>query len=187
MVRGPRWMLIGSSLNPGSTSLPVRATFVPWLADAISNLASGTTAATLTEPGVSIGIPGGATELRSADGRTRRNVSGATLAAPASLGLYFWMRGSDVIGAVGVQLGRDEPRLARASPAELLQRFGGAERAVISVDVPAFLSSVRQSGASQPMAFPLLLLALLAVITEAWLSGRYRTRGAALDTSVRTA
>ena len=187
MVRGPRWLVVGSSLNPSSTTLPVRATFVPWLADAISNLASGTTAATIAEPGVSLVVPGGATELRSADGKTRRSISGATLAAPAIPGLYFWVRGSDVIGAVGVQLGRDEPRLARASTAELTQRFGGVERAVVSAEVPAFLSSVRQSGASQPMAFPLLLLALLAVVAEAWLSGRYRTRGAAMDTSVRAA
>ena len=29
--------------------------------------------------------------------------------------------------------------------------------------------------------------ALLAILTEAWLSGRYRTRGATLDTSPRAA
>jgi hypothetical protein len=47
---------------------------------------------------------------------------------------------------------------------------------------------VRQSGASQPMAVPLLLLALLAVVAEAWLSGRYRTRATgAIDSSPRTA
>jgi len=47
---------------------------------------------------------------------------------------------------------------------------------------------VRQSGASQPMAAPLLLLALLAVLAEAWLSGRFRTRAAAgADSPARTA
>ena len=187
MVRGPRWFVIGSRLDPASTTLPVRATFVPWLADAISNLASGTTAATITEPGAPLVVPAGATELRSADGKTRRSISGVRIAAPVAPGLYFWVRGSDVIGAVGVQLGRAEPQLARASAAELTQRFGGDERAVVSADIPVFLSSVRQSGASQPMAFPLLLLALMAVVAEAWLSGRYRTRSAGLDASVRTA
>ncbi len=183
MVRGPRWIVLGSSLNPASTTLPVRATFVPWLADAISNLASGTTAATITAPGAQITAPGGATELRSADGKVRRAVSAAMLTAPVIPGLYFWMNGSDVIGAVGVQLGRDEPLLGRASPAELLQRFGGSDRAILNADVSAFLSSVRQSGASQPMAPPLLLLALIAVLAEAWLSGRYRTRGSSVADS----
>ena len=187
MVRGPRWMIVGSRLDPASTTLPVRATFVPWLADAISNLASGTTAATIAEPGAQIVVPGGATEIRSGDGKTRSNVSGAMTRAPALPGLYYWMRGTDVIGAVGVQLGRAEPQLARASAAELTQRFGGAEHAAVNAEVPDFLSSVRQSGAAQPMAFPLLLLALLAILTEAWLSGRYRTRGATLDTSPRAA
>ena len=187
MVRGPRWIVMGSALTPSSTTLPVRATFVPWLADAVSNLASGTTSATIAAPGAQISVPGGVTELRSADGKTRRAISTASIAAPSVPGLYFWMRGSDVTGAVGVQLGRDEPQLARASTTELTQRFGGSARAVVSADVPAFLSSVRQSGASQPMAAPLLWLALLAILTEAWLSGRYRTRGAAIDTSARTA
>ena len=176
MVRGPQWIVLGSSLTPASTTLPVRATFVPWLADAISNLASGTTAATIAAPGAQINAPAGATELRSVDSKTRRTVSAAATAAPTIPGLYFWMRGSDVIGAVGVQLGRDEPQLARATTAELTQRFGGSDRAIVSSDVTPFLSSVRQSGASQPMALPLLVLALLAVIAEAWLSGRYRTR-----------
>ena len=183
MVRGPRWIVLGSALNPTSTTLPVRATFVPWLADAISNLASGTTAATITAPNAPITAPGGATELRSADNKTRRAVTAATVAAPAIPGLYFWMNGSDVIGAVGVQLGREEPQLGRATSSELLQRFGGSDRAIVNADVTPFLASVRQSGASRPMAVPLLILALMAVLAEAWLSGRYRTRGSTVADS----
>lgn len=185
IVRGPRWTVLGSPLNPASTTLPVRATFVPWLADAVSNLASGTTAATIVAPGAPVTVPGGVTALRSADGKMLRTVTAATTAAPALPGLYFWMRGSVVAGAVGVQLGRDEPQLARATAAELTQRFGGSERAIVTGDAAAFRSSVRQSGVSQPMAAPLLLLALLAVLAEAWLSGRYRTRASgAADTPV---
>ena len=187
MVRGPRWIVVGSRLDPASTTLPVRATFVPWLADAISNLSSGTTAATIAEPGAQVTAPGGASEIRSADGKIRRSISGVTVAAPVAPGLYYWMRGSDVIGALGVQLGRAEPQLARASATELTQRFGGSDRAVVNADAPAFLSSVRQSGAAQPLAVPLLAVALLAVLLEAWLSGRYRTRGAGAETSMRTA
>ncbi len=177
IVRGPKWIVIGSALNPTSTTLPVRATFVPWLADAISNLASGTTAATLVLAGAPLIAPAGATELRSSDATTRRTVTAGSLLAPALPGLYFWMRGSEILGAVGVRLEAGEPVLARATPDELLARFGGAERAVVSTEPSAFLASMRQSGAAQPFASSLLWLALLTVLAEAWLSGRYRTRG----------
>ena len=187
MVRGPKWIVLGSSLNPVSTTFPVRATFVPWLADAISNLASGTTAAMHAAPGQSITAPTGATELRSADGKTRKRITGAMTTAPTAPGLWFWMRGSDVMGALGVQIDAAEPQLARATPAELLARFGGADRAAVTSDVAAFLGSVRQSGASQPMAVPLLVLALLAVVAEAWLSGRFKSGAAATESSARTA
>lgn len=177
IVRGPKWIVIGSALNPASTTLPVRATFVPWLADAISNLASGTTAATLVVAGAPLIAPGGATELRSSDATTRQTVTRSSMLAPALPGLYFWMRGTEILGAVGVRLDAGEPVLARATPDELLSRFGGAERAIISTESSAFLTSMRQSGAAQPFASSLLWLALLAVLAEAWLSGRYRTRG----------
>ncbi|MES3036159.1 MAG: VWA domain-containing protein [Gemmatimonadota bacterium] len=188
MVRGPKWIVLGSALDPASTSLPVRATFVPWLADAISNLASGTTAAVFATAGTPLAAPGGATEFRSSDGNVRRPVTAGAMTAPALPGLYFWMRGSEILGAVGVRLAAGEPQLARATPSELTARFGGSQRAELNSDGAAFLRSVRQSGASQPMAAPLLLLALLAVLAEAWLSGRYRTRAAAgADSLPRTA
>ncbi|MDZ7630763.1 MAG: VWA domain-containing protein [Gemmatimonadaceae bacterium] len=188
MVRGPKWIVLGSALDPASTTLPVRATFVPWLADAVSNLASGTTAATLVTAGEAVVAPAGATELRSADGATRRTVGAAAVPAPAAPGVYYWMRGSDVLGAVGVRLPPGEALLGRATPAELTARFGGSEQTTVSSDTPGFLKSVRQSGASQPLAVPLLWLAALAVLVEAWLSGRYRTRGATtLDSPARTA
>jgi len=187
LVRGPKWMVLGSALTPASTTLPVRATFVPWLADAVSNLASGTTAAVHVAAGDRIIAPGGATELRSADGTMRRPVSAAGMTAPALPGVYFWMRGTEISGAVGVQLAAGEPQLERASAAELTARFGGADRAELNVDGAAFLRSLRQSGASQPMATLLLLLALLAVLAEAWISGRYRTRMAATADSLARA
>jgi len=179
MVRGPKWMVLGSALTPASTTLPVRATFVPWLADAVSNLASGTTAAVHVAAGDRLVAPGGATELRSVDGTMRRPVTAAAMTAPTLPGIYFWMRGNEVTGAVSVRLDAGEPQLARATSAELTARFGGADRAELSADGAAFLRSLRQSGASQPMATSLLLLALLAVLAEAWVSGRYRTRMAA--------
>ncbi len=187
MVRGPRWIVLGSTLTPVSTTLPVRAAFVPWLADAISNLASGATAATLVSAGASITAPNGATELRSGDGRLTRASSAGVVTAPAEPGLYFWTRNRDTVGAVGVQLSSREPQLARATKEELLTRFGGADRAAVSDSTSAFLASVRQSGASRPMTVPLLWLALLAVLAEAWLSGRYRTRSAATDSMTAAA
>ncbi len=188
LVRGPKWLVLGSALTPAATTLPVRATFVPWLADAISNLASGTTVATLVAAGDPLSPPAGATELVGADTASRRPVRTGAMTAPALPGVYFWMRGTERLGAVGVHLDPDEPRLTRATATELVARFGGAGRAIVSAETPAFLSSVRQSGASQPLAAPLLWFALLTVLAEAWVSGRYRTRATAgADSPARTA
>jgi len=178
MVRGANWIIAGSVLEPGHTTFPVRASFVPWLADAISTLSSNTTSATLITAGSVLFPPAGASALRSAADGARLTVSGASIPAPASAGLWFWMRGVDTVGAVGVHLDAGEPLLARATDAELAARFGGVARVALAADLPAFLRSVRQSGAAQPIVMPLLLLALLAVLAEAWISGRYRTRGA---------
>jgi Aerotolerance regulator N-terminal len=179
IVRGAQWIVLGSSLDPSSTTFPVRASFVPWLADAVSNLSSGTTSATLVRAGDPLLPTTGATELRSADGRLRRANSATGNIAPAAAGVYYWMRGSERLGAVGVRLDAAEPRLVRATSTELQARFGGAEKAAIASDANEFLTSVRQSGAAQPIAVPLLLLALLALFAEAWLSGRFTGRGAA--------
>lgn len=186
MVRGPRWIVLGSALAPTSTTFPVRAAFVPWLADAISNLATGSTAAHTVAPGATVAVPRGATALRSTDSTVRSSLTTATIAAPATPGVYFWMRGAEVTGALGVQIEATEPQLARATSAELMAYFGTPDNVDVNADVAGFLGSVRQSGASQPIASPLLLLALLAVLAEAWLSGRFRTRGTA-DTSARIA
>jgi hypothetical protein len=183
MVRGAKWILIGSPLDVGSTTLPLRASFVPWLADAISNLASGTTTATSALPGEQITVPAGATELRSADAAVRITVAGATLKAPPQPGVWFWMRGATIAGALHVALRAGEPLLARATPAELLTHFGGAERAIISAESAAFLQTIRQAGAAQSLGVPLLFLALLAILAEAWVSGRYKSRTASAAAS----
>jgi hypothetical protein len=108
------------------------------------------------------------------------------LPALAGAGVYAWTRGADTLGVIGVAIGADEPLLARASATDIVATFSGANRTVVSDDVSGFLRSVRQSGASRPLALPLLALALLAALAEAWLAGRYRPR-AASESSARTA
>lgn len=187
IVRGPKWIVLGSALDPASTTLPVRAAFVPWLADAISNLASGTTAAALVAPHAPVAVPAGATELRSADSDARVAITAGTIAAPSAPGVWYFLRGTDTLGAVGVQLGAAEPRLARATVTELRARMGGADRAMVGSESAAFVKSVKTAGTAQSVSLPLLWLAVLALLAEAWVSGRYRSRGSASESLAATA
>jgi hypothetical protein len=186
MVRSSRWLLLGSALDPAATTLPTRAVFVPWLADVISQLSSRGTTPTLAYAGDALAVPAGATELRALDGTQRQPVRGATLPAPSVAGVYQWMRASDPLGIVTVALAPGEPLLARATPAALRSAFGGSDRVIISADAATLVRSVRQQGAPRPLLTPVLLLALLIALAEAWLSGRFRTRPAS-DLSPRAA
>ena len=178
MVRGPKWIVLGSPLDPASTTLPVRAAFVPWLADAISNLASGTSAASVVQPFTLFEPRGGVTTLLVSDGVRRASIGTGPMRAPLFPGVYYLTRGADTVTALHVPLGSAEPRLARAPTSELLTMLGGADRAMISATPDAFVRSVKTAGASQSLSLPLLVLAALALLAEAWVSGRYKAGAA---------
>ncbi len=169
IVAGPGYVLVASRLEPADTQLPVRAAFVPWLAEMLG-LRLGAPAGDLgspieTTPGAALSLPAGVEYLESASG-VRRTVTGTAAVAPAERGVWFAVRGGRRVGAVVIDADATESALACYPGAELASRLGGdAGRATRSAD--RWISDTYAAGTRRPAVTPLLLLALLLLVGEA--------------------
>lgn len=169
VVAGPGYVLVGSRLDPAATQLPVRAPFVPWLADMLS-LRLGAPAGDVgspieVEPGRPVRLPAGAETLESAGG-SRRSVTAELMDAPEERGVWFVLRGGRRVGAVVVNAPPQESALARWTAPALAARLGGAG-ARSATGAAGWIADTYAAGATRPAGTPLLVLALLLLAAEA--------------------
>ena len=168
IVAGPGYVLIASRLDPAATQLPVRAPFVPWLADMLTlRLAApsgdvGTPIDAL--PGGPVHLPVGSESLESGEG-SRRTVTAELMNAPEERGVWFVLRGGRRVGAVVVNAPPDESALERTSPATLAAHLGGV-RASIATTAGGWVADVYAAGRTRPAGTPILVLALLLLAAE---------------------
>ena len=177
-VAGDGYVLVASVLDPSATSFPLRASFVPWLADVLSQrlgTESGTAAA--AAPGDSVRVPAGATALEAADG-ARTALSGAAAAAPASPGVYFFLREGRRVGALAVNPEAEESVLDRMSLDRLEERVRGEESRAFD-DARAWGASLLASAGRRPLGAPLLVAALVLLALESLLTRHARRPTAA--------
>jgi hypothetical protein len=169
VVAGPGYVLIASRLDPAATQLPVRAPFVPWLADMLAlrlGAPTGDVGAPIDAlPGRPVKLPPGAEALESAAG-SRRSVTGDVVDAPEERGVWFVLRGGRRIGAVVVNAPPEESDLTRLPAPSLAARLGGA-RVRLAGSVRGWVGDTYAAGSRRPVATPLLLLALLLLAAEA--------------------
>ena len=169
VVAGPGYVLLASRLDPAATTLPVRAAFVPWLADMIGlrlgALQGDGGLAIHARPGAPIRLPAGADALESSAG-TRRSVGTERVAAPDERGVWFVLRGARRIGAVVVNAPPEESMLARWSAEALAPRLAGALGRP-STSAATWVRDCFAAGTRRPAVTPLLLLALLLLAAEA--------------------
>lgn len=176
IVSGPRYVLVGSPLSAEATSLPVSASFLPWLGDVLSARLHGDPGTVwYAAPGAAARRPPGVDAIESAAG-VRTPLAGGTFEAPALAGTYFFIQGARRVGALVVNPEADESRLERWQPDELRHRIVPAGARVVQQRDDwmrlAFISAARRS-----LVVPLLFAALLALGTEmvvAATGGRHR-------------
>ena len=177
IVAGARYVIVGSALDPQSTSFPVRATFLPWLADAVSRLAAGGAGEVVEAvPGARLPRPSGVDALEAADG-SRTPLAGDSVEVPARPGVYFYARGGERRGALVVNGDGGESVLARLSGAQLRSRFQGGS-VEVEAGAAAWASSLFAASNRRSLVTPLLVAALLALAAEA-LAARGARRGRA--------
>jgi hypothetical protein len=170
-VAGDGYVLVASPLVADATDLPLRASWVPWLGQAIADHLSGDAGAvTEATPGAIVARPAWARELEEPDG-TKRPLTEARIAAPTRSGVYFWLRGAVRAGALVVNPEVQESDLARLPIGELRTRFTGATieatDAAATFTASAFTLSGRRALDGLFVAAALLLLAAEAVATRA--------------------
>ena len=180
IVAGPGYVLLASRLDPSATTLPVRAAFVPWLADMVG-LRLGAPAGDAgvpiqAVPDAPIHLPDGADAIEGTGG-SRRAVSGADTRAPAERGVWFILKGARRIGAVEVNAPPAESQLARL-PADGLAARLGPSRSRGAESARTWVRDTFAAGTCRPIITPLLVLALVLVAAEAIAVRTTRSRAA---------
>ena len=173
-VAGPGYVLLASPIDPSATSLPIRASFVPWVADLLTQRlgpGAGGGGVLTAVPGATLARPEWADAWEPVDGAVQP-LTGATIRAPAVPGVSFLRRGTARVGALVVNGEARESDLRRLSPVALVQlvRPAGAGRVQTLRDL--WVAAVFEGGGGRPLATPLFLLALTLLITESVLTRR---------------
>ena len=173
IVSGPGYVLIGSPLTPDATTLPVRAAFVPWLGDVLSQRLSADAGTVLaTTPGAMIVRPTGADALELPDG-DRVPLPDDSLAAPSRPGAYFFLHGGARTGALVVNPEPFESDLHRLDPSSLAARLR-ARHVAAAEDGAQFSTAIFATAPRRPLAAPLLAAALVALLAESAMARGHR-------------
>ena len=164
-IAGDRWVLVASPLVPEATDLPVRAAFVPWLSDLLTQQLAGEPGRVLAAaPGDSLPRPAWADAIEI-DGEAPRALGAGPLVAPDRPGVFFLRADGRRVGALVVAAQPAESDLARLDAGRLAGRLGGRGTRVL--DLPArFDAAVFAGGGRRALVVPFLVAALLLLAAE---------------------
>jgi hypothetical protein len=176
IVAGERYVIVGSPIDPDATDLPIRALFVPWLAETVTqHLAGAGGGLFAVRPSATVRRPGWASALESPDGH-RATLTGPTFTAPDRSGVFFLLRGTERAGAVVVNGEPSESDLRRLDDATLRSRIQGDEVEIVN-DGARWSRAMFGTADRRPLAVPFLILAVGALIAESALAGTGGRRG----------
>lgn len=173
-VAGEGYVLLASPIDPDATDLPLRASFVPWLLDALSRRLGDEGRVIYATPGQQLVDRdfASATALERPDG-TLVPLSGDRLTIPGESGVYFLRRQAARVGALVVN---PEPEESDTR-SEVASGVGNGFRArvhgatIVMDTVPdAWRKHTLDQAAGRSLLAPLVALALLALLLEAWFS-----------------
>jgi hypothetical protein len=154
-------VLIASPLAPEATSFPVRASFVPWLADVLTERLVGEPGQVLTAtPGAPLGRPSWADAIESPSGA--RQPLEESFDVPLQSGTYFFEHAGRRVGALVVDPSPDESKLEREPAQEIERRFRA--RAVLRVTDPKQWTTLAFRAASRRALIEPLLIGVLALL-----------------------
>lgn len=164
IVAGPRYVIVGSPLVPDATNFPVRASFVPWLGDVVSERLVGEPGQVLTaQSGATLPRPRWADALETPDGQ--RTPLGESLEVPARAGTYFLTRDARRVGAVVVNPDPAESQLDRISASALTARLH-AGRTLFARSAKEWSALAFRAAARRSLVEPALLVALAMLVVE---------------------
>jgi hypothetical protein len=164
IVSGRGYVLLGSPVDASATSLPITATFLPWLGDVLASRLHGDAGVLrAATPGQRVSVPSGVEAIEGTDGR-RIAVSGSSVEAPGIAGTYFLIQGARRAGGLVVNPEVEESRLDRWPTGELASRLARGAR--VTDDREAWVDLAFTGAARQSLVGPLLLALLLVLAAE---------------------
>jgi len=163
IVAGTDWVLVASPADTAATTLPLRAAFLPWLLDVISQRLAGAPGEVReATPGERIEIPPRAVTLDGSRERLRQ-AGAATIAAPDRAGGWRWRDDAgNVVGVLLVNPDTAESRLEWMDAATLARSTG----ARVEEDVTLAVRAALEAPGRRPVGGWLLALAAAALLAE---------------------
>jgi len=165
IVAGPRYVIVASPIDPAATTFPVRAAFVPWVAEMLTERLVGEPGGVVEAvPGRQLPRPRWADAIESASGV--RAVLGDDLQVPPQAGAYFLDRAGRRVGALVANPDPAESMLERFGPDDLTRRIT-AQRVLNASDRAQFTRMAFRAAARRSVLEPLLAIALTLLLLEA--------------------
>ena len=184
-VAGAGYVLIASPLIPTATDLPIRPGFVPWLFGVVAMRLGDDGQLVHAVPGGHLALASDITGLELADGSVRPGMARSGT-APAEPGVYFMKREGARVGALVVNAEPEESDLTQSTDKALLARITG-NAVSASPDAKAWRTSVLDQASGRSIVWPLIALALLALILESWIARLSATAVRSSSASSKTA
>jgi len=174
IVAGADYVLVASPMSAEATALPVRAAFLPWLSNLLSQRLTREGSGLMhANPGAPLRLPAGVTGF---EGDSQVFAVGAKATAPTRAGVFFLRRGEERVGALVVNPEREESRLDRLGAPELKARLRGRD-VLVTGDAAEVPRRAFDASAQRPLQAILLLLALGCLIAEMMVVRRAEPRG----------
>jgi len=167
-------VLVASPMSAEATALPVKAAFLPWLSNLLSQRLTREGSGLMhADPGAPLRLPAGVTGF---EGDSQVFAVGAKATAPTRAGVFFLRRGEERVGALVVNPEREESRLDRLGAPELKARLRGRD-VLVTGDEAEVPRRAFDASAQRPLQAILLLLALGCLIAEMLVVRRAEPRG----------
>jgi hypothetical protein len=176
-VAGDGYVLVASPVTVEASGLPIRAQFLPWLTELVSQRLAAEGAIQLrSNPGGTVRWPAGIDGLERNDGQVVPIQPEAR--APLRNGVYFLRRGTERVGALVVNAELEESQLDRLGRAALTARLRG-DQVIVAADQGELVGVAFDQSARRPLQALLLFLALAALVAEMVIVRRAEPRGRA--------
>ncbi len=189
IVAGEGYVLLASPIDVDATDLPLRAGFVPWVLDALSRRLGDDGVVLTAAPGQVVVDRAlmAASALERPDG-SLVPLAGDRLTIPSESGVYFLRRQAARVGAIVVNPEALESDMRGDAVGTLGSSF--QSRVVgrsVAVDTSAseWRRRTLAQASGRSLLFPLLIIALVALVLEAWFA-RGASAGAARSSTARS-
>lgn len=165
VVAGTGYVLVGSPLTLAATTAPVQAGFVPWLRDLLTLRLSDEGAVWAAAPGDTLTLPVAVDALVGMDGTSIAS-HGVDLVVPTQPGVYRLARATRTVGALVVNPEPEESNVQGSGDAVWQDAVTGGRTLVVSAP-ESVRGAVFDRAGGRSIVWPLVLLALLALVLEA--------------------